>query len=85
MNKIIKKYIIFFGFYFYKHLINHDTPIGIRKQKSINSSYEYFSKYFDSSVLFEDVEDLRIFAIESVLQDLDDDDLILEFGVFEGN
>ena len=80
----LKTLISKFGSYFNKDLIELNSPVGMYRRDAIQSSYNYFKKYFVSSVLFSNVEGIRDYCINQVLRNLKKEDLILEFGVYKG-
>jgi hypothetical protein len=62
-----------------------NNPIDIHINASIKDSYEHFSKYFDSAMLFSDQEDLRMYSISKAkLLEQEREGLFMELGVFKG-
>ncbi|MDC1060541.1 class I SAM-dependent methyltransferase, partial [Alphaproteobacteria bacterium] len=84
LKQNLKSIIIKIGFYLNKDLIESRSPVGLYRQDSIEKSYNFFKKYFNSSILFSSVEGIRKYCILKVLEYIKVDDLILEFGVYSG-
>jgi len=63
------------------------SPIYRYQQEQFLECYEYFKKFFSSSMLFDNYEDIRDFSIKTSLknQPKNEDLLYLEFGVATGN
>lgn len=58
----------------------------ILEQNTIKENYEFFKSDFEKSVLFEKIDDIRSYAINTALQkDKEQKFLYLEFGVYQGN
>ena len=86
---IIKKKIFslikIIGFYFNFSNEFHLSPISIHYKKSIEESYEYFKNYFNQTLLFTDINEIREYAIEQAINNSSKDDLFIEFGVYKGD
>ena len=84
LKRTIKKILPKIGYYLNKNLIDQSSPIGMHQIESIESSYKHFKKFFDKSVLFTQIEDIREYALKESITHLDKDDLIIEFGIYKG-
>ena len=89
MYKIIKKILRSIGYNFFRNVI-HDfysfNPLEAFQRDEIKDSYQYFKEHFYNSVLLQDAEETRIYAIEKSLEifDSNSNGLFLEFGVHTG-
>ena len=84
LKEKLKLLISKIGFYFNKDIIELNTPVGLYKKESIESSYNFFKKYFIKSVLFSNVEGIRKYCIDNVITNLQPEEIMLEFGVYTG-
>ena len=97
-KKIIKKILVYIGYNITlgrkiaenKNSINERLFFDVIKEYSYEKqkkSYDYFKKFFNQSILFENVVDIRKFSINKCYENfnnIDPDSLILEFGIWKG-
>ena len=91
IKKLIKFFLIKFSRVIYWLIPSEfkNQPLGVKKildQNIIKENYEFFKSDFEKSVLFEKLDDIRSYAINTALKkDKEQKFLYLEFGVYQGN
>lgn len=78
-----KKILSRVGYYFTLDSIELNNPIRLYKNDEILKSYNFFKEYFPKTVLFSEVEGIRKYSLEKSLENIEEEDLILEFGVYK--
>ena len=61
------------------------SPIHRYQTEQREECYQYFKEYFFRAMLFDGDDDIRSFSISTALENHNEDDLYLEFGVATGN
>ena len=54
------------------------------EKENLDECFDYFKNYFSKSLLIDQIEDIRVFSIETALKENSQEGHFLEFGVFDG-
>ena len=93
MKKFLKKFLKFIGDHLFasqaklarKKELRKFSPIYKFQEEQFEESYNYFKKFFFTSMLFDNHDEIRDFSIKTALENHFDNALYLEFGVATGN